>query len=166
MRLSLLLLAMLTGCTSLQMAPYRTSGGKAPVRTVAGYTQSRSFVLKWPVNNARMTRGFSPYRKNHYGIDLAKGFGEPIYAAHDGKVVYVGNKYRGFGKLIIIEHPNGWGSLYAHNSKILVHENDWVEVGQRIALMGQTGNARGVHLHFELRDKKKAVDPVLHLPKL
>lgn len=160
---------MLASCAPLQLAPFRTSSDdRKPSDSVnrSPAAKNHPFVIEWPVRGARMTRGFSPFRKNHYGIDLAKAKGEPIFAAHDAKVVYVGNKYRGFGKLIILEHPNGWGSLYAHNNKILVKEGEWVQVGEKIALMGQTGNARGVHLHFELRKQKKAVDPVLHLPKL
>lgn len=150
-------------CTPLQMATFRSPSETTPERIPTSYD---SFILDWPTKGARMTRGFSPYRMNHYGIDLAKAKGEPIFAAHDGKVIYVGNKYRGFGRLVILEHPTGWGTLYAHNTQINVKEGQWVNIGQKIATMGRTGNARGVHLHFELRKNKKAVDPILYLPKL
>jgi murein DD-endopeptidase MepM/ murein hydrolase activator NlpD len=157
----------LLACTPLQMATYRSSSDSATtLETARAPTNYDSLVLEWPTKNARLTRGFSPYRMNHYGIDLAKAKGEPIYAAHDGKVIYVGNKFRGFGKLVILEHPSGWGTLYAHNTQILVKEGQWIGIGKKIATMGRTGNARGVHLHFELRKNKKAVDPLLHLPKL
>ncbi len=120
--------------------------------------------FRWPVQKARMTRGFDPEGRNHYGIDLANRTGTPIYAAHSGHVIYANNGFRGYGRLIIVEHPSGWASLYAHLSRYNVKEGDWIEKGSLIGKMGATGRVTGPHLHFELRQDKRAVDPLNYLP--
>lgn len=126
--------------------------------------QHRQFI-DWPVDYARMTRGYLPFKKKpHLGIDLAAPKGTPILAAHDGVVVYAGRDFRGFGKMVLIEGAYGWASLYAHFTTINVKTGDRVSQGQKLGGMGRTGRATGVHLHFELRKKKGPVDPLLYLP--
>jgi murein DD-endopeptidase MepM/ murein hydrolase activator NlpD len=70
---------------------------------------------------------------------------------------------RGYGKVVILDHGDGFRSLYAHNSKLLVRVNDQVRGGQSVALVGSTGNASGNHCHFEIRRNDKPVDPLLYL---
>lgn len=150
---------LLTSCGNLELARYNSP------KKMRGPASVGPFRLAWPLKNPKISRGFSPYHKNHYGIDMVKPLGTPIRAAHAGKVVYVGRKhYRGYGKLIILEHPSGWGSMYAHCHQTWVKEGQWIQLGQEIASVGKTGNARGVHLHFELRKNKKAVNPKKYLP--
>lgn len=121
----------------------------------------------WPVDMARMTRGFLPnQRKPHLGVDLAAIKGTPIFASHIGTVLYTGKDFHGFGKMIIIESENGWATLYAHLEKIYVTEGQKVKQGEYIASMGRTGRATGVHLHFEIRNKREPVDPLEFLPKI
>ena len=103
----------------------------------------------------RPTRGriSSPYGmrngRMHRGLDIASGIGTSIKASDGGKVVYVG--YRGaYGKLVEIDHENGYKTRYAHNSKILVSVGDRVYKGQEIAKMGSTGRSTGSHVHFEV----------------
>lgn len=103
----------------------------------------------------RPTRGrvSSPYGmrngRMHKGLDIASGSGTSIKAADGGKVVYCG--YRGaYGKLVEIDHENGYKTRYAHNSKILVEVGDRVYKGQEISKMGSTGRSTGSHLHFEV----------------
>lgn len=123
------------------------------------------FFFDWPVDLARLTRGFNIKKKRpHLGIDLAASPGTNIYASHEGIVIYTGREFRGFGKLIIIESRSEWSSLYAHLNKILVKEGQKVRQGQLIGKMGRTGRATGVHLHFEIRKNKAAVDPLPFLP--
>ena len=94
----------------------------------------------------------------HRGIDIANGIGTPILAADGGKVVYVG--YRGaYGKLIEIDHENGYKTRYAHNSKFLVKQGERVYKGQEIAKMGSTGRSTGPHLHFEIIKSGKTENP-------
>lgn len=103
----------------------------------------------------RPTRGrvSSPYGmrngRMHKGLDIASGTGTSIKAADGGKVVYVG--YRGaYGKLVEIDHENGYKTRYAHNSSISVKVGDRVYKGQEISKMGSTGRSTGSHLHFEV----------------
>lgn len=119
----------------------------------------------WPVDDARMTRGYLPNRrKPHLGLDLAAPKNTKIYAAHEGVVIYAGRDFRGFGKMVIIEGAKGWATLYAHFNKIIVKEGQRVSQGEVIGLMGRTGRATGVHLHFEIRKSRGPVDPLLYLP--
>lgn len=119
----------------------------------------------WPVDSARLTRGFLPYKKRpHLGIDLAATKNSPIFAAQRGVVIYAGHDFRGFGKMIIIENGYGWASLYAHFNKIYVAEGQKVIQGELLGAMGRTGRATGVHLHFEIRKEKSPIDPLPLLP--
>lgn len=118
----------------------------------------------WPVDQARLTQGFKPGRKVHWGIDLAGKKGTPILAAEDGVVVYTGSGFRGYGKLVVIEHGTEWATLYSHLSSIKVKEGQKVRQGQKIGGMGRTGRASGVHLHFEIRRNRQPVNPIALLP--
>lgn len=95
----------------------------------------------------------------HQGIDIPLKVGEPIVAAFDGKVRYAAYNSGGFGNLIIIRHPNGLETYYAHLSKLKVKENQVVKAGQVIGLGGSTGHSYSPHLHFEVRYHDVAIDP-------
>lgn len=119
----------------------------------------------WPVDSARMTRGFLPNkRRPHLGIDLAAPRGTPILAAQAGTVIYTGREFKGYGKMVLIESGNGWATLYAHFDKILVSEGQTVRRGEIVGAMGRTGRATGVHLHFEIRKDRGPIDPLPLLP--
>ncbi|WP_413574456.1 M23 family metallopeptidase [Bdellovibrio sp. HCB290] len=123
----------------------------------------RSF--DWPVDSARMTRGFLPNkRRPHLGIDLAAPKGTPILAAQGGTIIYAGREFKGYGKMVLIESGDGWATLYAHFDKILVSEGQRVRKGEVIGAMGRTGRATGVHLHFEIRKNRGPIDPLPLLP--
>lgn len=117
----------------------------------------------WPARG-QIIKGFSLSEQGNKGIDIAGKLGTPILAAADGKVVYTGDALRGYGKLVIIKHTDAYLSAYAHNSEILVKEQQWVKAGQRLASMGSSGTEQ-VMLHFEVRYKGKSVDPLRYLPK-
>jgi murein DD-endopeptidase MepM/ murein hydrolase activator NlpD len=87
----------------------------------------------------------------HCGVDIANAEGTPITAVADGKVVFAGEDEFGLGRAIQIEHEQGIYSVYGHNSTLLVSVGQDIKQGQTIALMGNTGNSNGSHLHFELR---------------
>ncbi|MFB3895260.1 MAG: M23 family metallopeptidase [bacterium] len=118
----------------------------------------------WPVEGEVLSFFGERNGRVHQGIDICVKKGTKIYAAKSGKVIYSDNELGGYGNIIIIEHKNGWSTVYAHNAKNLVKKNKRVTRGQVIALVGQTGNATGPHLHFEIRKGKEAVNPVLYLP--
>jgi lipoprotein NlpD len=115
----------------------------------------------WPAKG-KVVVGFSE-TANLKGIDIAGASGEPVIASAGGKVVYVGNGLRGYGKLVIVKHNKTWLSAYAHNREILVKEGQQVTKGQKIAEMGNT-DADTVKLHFEIRRLGKPVDPARYLP--
>lgn len=99
----------------------------------------------------RLTSGFGRrWGTNHNGIDLANSYGTPIYAA-DGGTVKIASWQGGYGNLVIVDHGNGFQTYYGHSSKILVTEGQKVAKGEKISLMGSTGNSTGSHLHFEIR---------------
>jgi len=100
--------------------------------------------------------------KNNKGLDIAGSPGDPILAAADGRVVYVGSELRGYGNMVIVKHNDTFLSAYAHAQQILVKEKEVVRQGQKIAEMGSSGADR-VKLHFELRRQGVAVDPEPYL---
>jgi len=121
----------------------------------------------WPVGNTKVL-GFFGWRqrnKMHEGIDIAAGKGTPVMAAAAGRVLFVGRSIRGFGKLVVIRHPNDWSTVYAHLSRFDVREGQSIEDGEVLGLSGATGHARGAHLHFEIRHGADPLDPLLFLKK-
>jgi murein DD-endopeptidase MepM/ murein hydrolase activator NlpD len=90
---------------------------------------------------------------NHPAIDIAAGMGTAIYAVDSGVVVYSGWNDWGYGNLLIIDHGNGWQSIYGHLSQLNVGCGAGVKQGQVVALAGSTGNSTGPHLHFELQSE-------------
>jgi murein DD-endopeptidase MepM/ murein hydrolase activator NlpD len=123
----------------------------------------RKLDLIWPVEG-KVMRGFEEAEnKRHQGIDIACPIGTPIKASNAGTVIYSNNTVKGYGNLIIIRHSEEYVTVYAHNQVNLVEERAWVEKGQIIGKVGQTGNATGPHLHFEIRRNNKVMDPMLFL---
>lgn len=119
-----------------------------------------AITLAWP-NKGTVLQGYNG--KSNKGIDIGGEAGEAIYAAASGKVVYVGNGIRSYGNLLIIKHDKDYLTTYAHNQRILPKEGEMVQQGQRVADMGKSGSDR-VKLHFELRFKGQAINPVPFLP--
>lgn len=102
------------------------------------------------------------FSKAHPGIDLAAPMGTEVVAAAAGKVTEVfEDKY--FGKVLKIDHFNGYVTMYAHLAVLLVSTNDMVEKGQVIALVGSTGTSTAPHLHFEIQKGDEKLDPMLYL---
>lgn len=91
------------------------------------------------------------YWSGHLAIDIAAGEGAPVYASDSGVVVYAGSIGGGYGNMVMIDHQNGYHTLYAHMSQISVYCGQGVGQGQLIGLAGSTGNSTGAHLHFEVR---------------
>ena len=116
--------------------------------------------FSWPTPvTARPSSHFGPRRRRwHYGLDLAEPTGEPIYAAFDG-VVRISKRNKSYGHLVIIHHPNGLETYYAHMSQRNVSAGDHVKSGDVIGLCGNTGRSFGSHLHFEIRYMGNALNP-------
>ncbi|WP_024832254.1 M23 family metallopeptidase [Ruminiclostridium josui] len=98
----------------------------------------------------------------HKGVDIDAKTGDPIMAAASGKVIYAGLS-DGYGKHVIIDHGNGFKTIYGHSSKLLVKAGELVKKGQKIALVGSTGKSTGPHLHFEIRIADTAVNPIKYI---
>lgn len=121
-------------------------------------------AFEWPVLGT-LTSGYGGRGgRNHDGIDVLAEKGTRVRAAEAGRVVYEGDELGAYGKVIIVKHAAGWATVYAHNRKHLVDEGEFVEKGDVIAEVGETGNATAPHLHFEVRRSNQARDPQSCLP--
>ncbi|WP_245918298.1 peptidoglycan DD-metalloendopeptidase family protein [Leptospira ellinghausenii] len=122
------------------------------------------FIL--PVPQSRVTSRFGrrvdPFNKYnrvyHSGLDLAAKVGAPVLSAADGEVVFTGRN-GGYGNSVTIQHKNGYKTVYAHCSQILVEVGETVKMGRVVALVGRTGTATGAHLHFEVFRNGKIMNP-------
>jgi murein DD-endopeptidase MepM/ murein hydrolase activator NlpD len=143
-------------------------GGMWPNRFVNAYgnrlTPPDSFVVDlssftMPIET-RMTSNFGwRGRRFHYGVDLQARTGDTIVAAFDGKIRVRQFQRGGYGYFLVVRHPNGLETVYAHLSRFLVEENEFVRSGQPIGLAGSTGRSTGPHLHFETRFMGRPVNP-------
>ncbi|MCK6408016.1 peptidoglycan DD-metalloendopeptidase family protein [Thauera sp.] len=146
-------------------------GGRAPVvepaaieppTAVPGEQAPAASSGQWAWPSAgTVVAGFN--EASNKGLDIGGKVGDPVFAAAAGKVVYAGSGLRGYGKLIVIKHNQEFNSVYAHNDKLLVKEDDQVTQGQKIAELGSS-EAERPKLHFEIRKQGKAVDPTGYLP--
>ena len=116
-----------------------------------------------PVDGATLTSGFGArWGTYHYGIDLAAPMHTPEYAAADGVVLRAGSA-SGFGLAVYILHESGDVTVYGHMDEILVSPGDYVDAGETIALLGNTGQSTGPHLHFEVHQGGEGgtkIDPI------
>jgi hypothetical protein len=99
----------------------------------------------------------------HQGIDIPAPTGTAINAAADGVVAFAGERGT-YGNLVILTHPGGFQTYYAHCSQLLVKAGDTVSLGQPVAAVGSTGRSTGPHVHFEVRYQNSPMDPLLYLP--
>lgn len=105
---------------------------------------------------------FDGQRARHTGIDIAVPLGSAVHAVAEGMVAYAGER-SGYGKVVEIDHGNGYMTRYAHNSALLVHPGERVRVGQEIAMAGSTGRSTGPHVHFEVWYKGGVVNPLAYV---
>jgi murein DD-endopeptidase MepM/ murein hydrolase activator NlpD len=132
------------------------------IKPVHGWLSSKYGYRKHPIFKRRI---------KHNGIDLAAPRGYKIKAANSGYVIVAGQKprYKGYGKIVVIDHgrrpsdKRTVSSFYAHQSRILVKEGQFVKKGQEIGWVGSTGFATGPHLHFEIRIDGVPVNPLKYL---
>jgi len=134
-------------------------GGTCPGGYEGAYG-SGGFI--WPADNHTLSG--NDYWSGHLAIDIAAGTGARIYAADSGVVVFAGSAFGGYGNMVVIDHGNGYQSLYAHLSSVGVSCGQSVLQGQYIASAGNSGYSTGPHLHFEIRYLGGFINPWYVLP--
>ena len=145
-------------------APQAAAAASAPAAPASSAAPAVSpeddIAWIWP-SSGPVLAGFDEVKNK--GLDIGGAAGDPVLAAADGRVVYVGAGLRGYGNLIILKHNNTYLTAYAHNQTLLIKEDQTVRKGQKIAEMGSS-DADRVKLHFEVRRQGKPVDPSKYLP--
>jgi murein DD-endopeptidase MepM/ murein hydrolase activator NlpD len=117
----------------------------------------------WPVDGG-IASAFGPRGETHHdGIDIAAPAGTPVHAARGGRVLYA-DELRGYGNLLIIDHGEGYATVYAHNRINEVVSGAIVRQGDVIALVGDSGESSEPGLHFEVRQDNVARNPIFYLP--
>lgn len=120
----------------------------------------RHFCMPTPSRLITSNYGYRrTFGRMHKGLDIKVYIGDTIRAAFSGKVRIVAYERGGYGKYIVIRHPNGLETIYGHLSKQIVKEDQVVQAGEPIGLGGNTGRSTGSHLHFETRFLGQAINP-------
>lgn len=120
--------------------------------------------FQWPLRGRIISSfGATADGLHNDGINIAAPRGTPVAAAENGTVIYAGEEIEGFGRMLLIKHADGWTTAYAHNEILLVRRGDRVKRGQTVARVGSSGNVDSPQLHFEIRRRAKAVDPLRHI---
>jgi murein DD-endopeptidase MepM/ murein hydrolase activator NlpD len=142
--------SLLTGVVAQEWADEASRGGDVGDGT-----------LRWPVEHGFYGRGYGSGQGGyHLAIDINGKLGSDVAAAAPGIVGYVGNELRGYGNVVLVVHPGGWVTLYAHNKRILVQAGERVRQGQQLAELGSSGRSEGPHVHFELIYQGRNCDPL------
>lgn len=141
-------------------APEPKTTASLPKQEEAAVSSSDKADFRWPARG-RVISGYS--KGGNEGINIAVPEGTPVKAAEGGTVAYAGSELKGYGNLVLIRHPNGYVSAYAHNGELKVKRGDSVKRGQVVANSGQSGNVSSPQLHFELRKGSTPVDPTPYL---
>ncbi|HET7009837.1 MAG TPA: peptidoglycan DD-metalloendopeptidase family protein [Anaerolineales bacterium] len=116
----------------------------------------------WPSGNHYVSG--NDYWSGHLAIDIAAGTGDTVWAADAGVIVFAGWSTVGYGNMVMIDHGNGWQTLYAHLNSVRVACGQSVGQGDSLGSAGSTGNSSGPHLHFETRFEGGFVNPWYVLP--
>lgn len=116
--------------------------------------------LVWPVKHGWFVRGYGSGEDGyHLAVDVAGKVGAPVRASAAALVGYADDGIRGYGNVVLLIHPGGWVTMYAHNKKNLVRAGDFVKRGEVIALLGNTGISKGPHVHYEFMAEGMNCDP-------
>lgn len=123
-------------------------------------------IFNWPAPG-EVLRPYSQrwVKSAHDGIDIAGAEGSAVRAARAGRVIFAGLESRRFGNLVVVDHGKGWHTAYAKLQKVTIKLGDKVRMGERVGLIGHTGETPRTELHFELRHDGRPVDPEDYLPE-
>ena len=127
--------------------------------------QEAIYPAGWPVSSGYISSGyghrrdpFSGRKHFHLGVDFESKSGVDVLAVADGVVAFAGRQ-GGYGNMVEIDHGNGYSTRYAHNRKLLIEVGQRVKKGEKLALMGSTGRSTGPHVHFEVLQDGKQINP-------
>ncbi len=137
-------------------------GGELPI------TPTRSIpYFRYP-HDGKLLLGFSMRAdgRGHDGMDFAANVGDMVRASASGTVMFAGAEPTRFGRLVVIDHGNGWHSAYGHLARVTVAQGEVVKGGERIGIAGDAGIATRTELHFEIRQNEVPVDPAAKLPAI
>ena len=150
---------------SMEVAAVVTPSAEAPNPVVSSKPAAEATPsLRWPVHGRVIAAfGSKSNGQANDGIDVAVPENTPVKAADDGVVAYAGNELKGYGNLVLVRHPSGYVTAYAHAKELLVKKGDPIKRGQVIAKSGQTGNVEVPELHFEVRKGTAPLDPMQFL---
>ena len=158
-----LFLLLLVGCAS---SPYHTSSSeyfRRESRTPDSLPSPQVGYFNWPLNGYVSSGYGRRHGRFHEGIDIPARKGTIVKAARSGRVIYAGNRIRGYGNVVVIKHNDDYSTVYAHLSKMDVRGGQFINRGQWIGRVGRTGHATSPHLHFEIRIGHYPVNPLLFL---
>ncbi|NEU11324.1 peptidoglycan DD-metalloendopeptidase family protein [Methylobacterium sp. BTF04] len=141
-------------------APVKVAAVEAPKAEPATTASVADASFRWPAKG-RVISGYGT--SGNEGINISVPEGTAVKAAEDGTVAYAGSDVKGYGKLVLVRHSNGYVSAYAHNGELDVRPGEKVKRGQTIAKSGASGNVTSPQLHFEIRKGATPVDPMPHL---
>ncbi|TCL38311.1 murein DD-endopeptidase MepM/ murein hydrolase activator NlpD [Anaerospora hongkongensis] len=131
-------------------------------RSAESASRAGAARFAWPTAGELSSPFGYRWGRAHTGIDIANDVGTPVGAARSGRVVFTGWQ-GGYGYTIVMEHGNEYSTLYGHLDSFAVSQGQYVQAGQTIGYMGDTGNSTGPHLHFEVRLGGIPVNPMLYL---
>ena len=144
----------------------KTKISSDPHKQLPKITARSSAKFSWPVRGKILSQyGAKNNGLFNDGINISATSGTIVRAAENGVVAYAGNEVKGMGNLIIIQHSDGWMTVYAHLGSMSVRRGTKLNVGQPIGKIGQTGKVDKPQLHFEIRKGTKAYDPIQYLKK-
>ena len=152
--------------TSQKSVQKSTTKADTQKRTVKQLAARSSSKFSWPVRG-KILSGYGSKTNGLFndGINIKAARGTTVLAAENGFVAYAGNEVKGMGNLVIIQHADGWMTVYAHMDSMTVRRGSTVLVGQKIGTVGTSGKVDQPQLHFEIRKGTKAYNPVNYLKK-
>lgn len=149
---------------TLEVEIYRPADSHIKKVSIPPSVNRGEIEIIWPVSGKITSHYGSRNGKKHDGVDISVPKGTPIKAAANGVVLFSGRSFNDYGKMIVIKHNSEFSTIYAHNLENIVDEGNEVKKGQVIGRVGNSGNASGYHLHFEVRREEKPINPLFFLP--
>ncbi|MFM7144677.1 MAG: murein hydrolase activator EnvC family protein [Alphaproteobacteria bacterium] len=149
---------------TLALAALFASGCARATRPDAPVVEDQAAGFAWPIDGPVSSKFGPRGRTHHDGIDIAVPRGTPVHAAAGGVVIFTG-ELRGYGNTVIVEHPSGLTTVYAHLASVSPATGARVRRGETIGTVGETGRTTGPNLHFEVRRNRIARDPLAFLPE-